>query len=201
MATTIGKEALAAVISALRSSSDDPEVVVEALWPDFKGAVAGALEEIKEREAEGLQRWREARQQARDGRMTGEPEDSWYYCYRRLFMGDPPSGVRVGRWYQDTPMPAAEDTIETAYLQIGDEEVRIQLRDLIIRERKPDYSYAYNMMAPGEPVFNDTPWVPVCPEGHQGYSTKTYPPTEHQCSECGRSYPIQAEDSDLLLIR
>ncbi len=62
----IGKDALAAVIGAIRNSDEEPAVVAQALWPDFKGAVAGALEEIKEEEAEGIRRWREAQREKKD---------------------------------------------------------------------------------------------------------------------------------------
>ena len=50
----IGKKALAEVIRALEIGGRDPDATAESLWPAFKVAVAGALEEIEEEGAEGL---------------------------------------------------------------------------------------------------------------------------------------------------
>ncbi len=127
-----------------------------------------------------------------------------WYCFKRMRPYDPPYGLVIGRWYEETRLAAIEHAIETAYLRVGDEEVPIPLRDLIVRETMADYSYAYNVgsmprIEPGEPVPPDMLWVPVCPEGHRGPTTPTSPPGEHECSECEITYPVQLEDSGLVL--
>ena len=58
---TIGKEALAQVIEAIGIGGRDADKQAEELWPAFKRAVAGALAEIEEEEAEGVANWRDER--------------------------------------------------------------------------------------------------------------------------------------------
>ena len=57
----IGKKALAEVVKALQVGGRDHDETAEKLWPAFKGAVAGALEEIEAEDAEGVRNWRETR--------------------------------------------------------------------------------------------------------------------------------------------
>ena len=57
----IGKEALAVVIEAIAIGGRNAEEAAEKLWPAFKGAVAGALEELDDDQAEGVANWREER--------------------------------------------------------------------------------------------------------------------------------------------
>ena len=128
-----------------------------------------------------------------------------WYCFKRRHPYDPPFGLEVGRWYEDMRLPEIEGTIETAYLSVDGEEVSVSLRDLILRETKADYSYAYHVghmgtLEHGQPISFEMPYAPICPEGHQGTAQTSYP-TQHECSECGTTYPVQTKDSGLVLER
>ena len=124
-----------------------------------------------------------------------------WYCLKRKRPYKPSFGLVVGRWYEGLRESAMEQGIRRAYprayLRVNDEEVEIPLRNLIVRDTKPDYSYAYRVgsmqgVERGEPVSFDMSWVPVCPEGHQGPSTTGgLQPETHDCKECGKTYPVQ----------
>ena len=126
-----------------------------------------------------------------------------WYCYRRDYLGEPESPHLVmGCWYERASPPDMEEGIPTAYLKVEGEEVRVRLTDFIQREiGKAEYSYAQriqyvpSVMEQGEPpAVVDKPWFPVCPEGHRGPMAKN-PPTEHKCTECETTYPVQTKDS------
>ena len=92
-----------------------------------------------------------------------------WYCLKRKRPYDPPFGVTTGRWYEGTRPAEIEGTIEMVYLSVDGEEVWVPQKDLIIRETKADYDYAYNVgnmgtLERGAPTSFEMPWVPVCPE-------------------------------------
>lgn len=65
--TETGKQALARVLVKLTANSARPideheaQTLTDGVWDDFKAAVAGARAELREDEAVGQQRWRDAR--------------------------------------------------------------------------------------------------------------------------------------------
>ena len=80
-----------------------------------------------------------------------------WYCYRRDLI-HPLFDLQVGKWYRGARPPAEEHSIPTVYLLVDGEEVRAPLRDLIKRETKAGYAYAYrphrmSQMEPGEPFL------------------------------------------------
>jgi hypothetical protein len=62
-----GKQALARVIAQLADAArgiEEPEgaqELADAIWADFRSAVAGAQAELRDAEAEGVRHWQEAR--------------------------------------------------------------------------------------------------------------------------------------------
>ena len=128
-----------------------------------------------------------------------------WYCYRRDYLGEPelPHLIK-GCWYEQAAPPDVEDGIPTAYLTVEGLKTRVHLEDFMQREEKADYSWADEDIGSGgplergEPMSFETLWVPVCPEGHQGAAQTSYP-TQHECSECETTYPVQLEDSGLVL--
>ena len=65
---TTGKDALVELLEELRRAASDKNpaaataaATAERIWPAFKAAVAGALDEMKEEELEGVRNWREGR--------------------------------------------------------------------------------------------------------------------------------------------
>ena len=127
-----------------------------------------------------------------------------WYCYRRDYLGEPESPHLVmGCWYEQASPPDMEEGIPTAYLTVEGVKTRVHLEDFILRETKADYSWAYDNMGNtgplehGEPISVETLWAAVCPEGHVGAEQASYP-TQHECSECGKTYPVQLEDFGLV---
>ena len=123
-----------------------------------------------------------------------------WYCLKRRRRYKPAFGLVVGRWYEGVRESAMEQRIvrayPRAYVRVDDEEVEVPLGNLMVRDTKPDYSYAYNMesmqrVERGEPGPFDMSWIPVCPEGHQGPTTKMPLPETHDCKGCGKTYPIR----------
>ena len=126
-----------------------------------------------------------------------------WYCIRRRRPYAPPFGLTAGRWYEDTRPVEEEGTIVIAYLNVDGEEVGVLLKDVIIRETKADYSYAYNVgrmptLEHCKSTSFEMLYVPVCPEGHRGAARASHP-TQHECAECERTYAVQLEDSGLVL--
>ena len=110
-----------------------------------------------------------------------------WYCLKRR-RPYKPERLAVGRWYEGVREPAMKQRIPKAYVRVDDEEVEVPLGDLMVRDAKPDYSYAYHI-ASGNFAMS---WVPVCPEGHQGPSTTEGLQSEtHDCKECGKTYPVR----------
>ncbi len=119
-----------------------------------------------------------------------------WYCLKRRRPYRAAFGLVVGRWYEGVRESGMEQRIPRAYLRVDDEEVEVPLGNLIVRDTKLDYSYAYNVesmqrVERGEPGPFDMSWIPVCPEGHQGPTTKMRPPETHDCKECGKTYPVR----------
>ena len=129
-----------------------------------------------------------------------------WYCYKREYDGEPESpSLIMGRWYEQASPPKTEHGIPTAYLMVEGVEMRVHREDFIVRETKAGYSWAYENMGSGGPLEHGGPisfetlWAPVCPEGHRDPTTYTSPPAKHECSECGIEYPVQTEDSALVI--
>ena len=127
-----------------------------------------------------------------------------WYCYKRDYDGEFQQGVIRGRWYGGVGPLDSNNTIESVYLWVEGEETWVNLKDFIRREEKPKYSFAYETQPPAMEYREAIPiigmsWFCVCPEGHRDPTTYTSPPAKHECSKCGIEYPVQTEDSALVI--
>ncbi len=112
-----------------------------------------------------------------------------------------PFGMELGRWYElagDLQRSGAGPVVVIAR-DAG--EVRVPVRDLLLRQTKPDYAFAYQVeqMGPSE-ERRLMQWMPVCPDGHRGNSVSNAPPDQFTCAKCQRSYSVQTDDSALVMI-
>ena len=124
-----------------------------------------------------------------------------WYCLKRRRPYGATFGLVVGRWYEGTRESAMEQRIPRAYprayVRVDDEEVEVPLSNLVVRETKADYCYAYRVeimpgIEPGGSTSFGMSWIPVCPEGHQGPSaTGGLHPETHDCKECGEAYTVR----------
>lgn len=126
-----------------------------------------------------------------------------WYSLRRMnpTEEDPPYGMQLGRWYEDTRLPVEEGHAVTVFLNIDGTETSVPRLELQFSDTKPEYSFNYHLggqsiVTPGEKIPT-MEWTPICPEGHRG-EPKHPAAAEHACGECGRTYRVQDKDSAIV---
>lgn len=122
-----------------------------------------------------------------------------WVCYPRRFVDNIPFGLRLGEWYEVAEMVEVSK-LPAAVLNVDGDLTRVPAQDLLYRESKPDYAFAYQVERMG-PVEEHRllRWMPVCPEGHQGPTKRNRPPADFNCTKCGELYEVRTEDSALIM--
>ena len=101
-----------------------------------------------------------------------------WYCLKRddLREADPPYGMQLGRWYEDTRGADMEGDVPTAFLNIDGIETSVPRHELMFAEKKPDYSFNY---VPG--------FVPPAPAGPRRWHGCPFAPKATEVSPSRRS--------------